>query len=253
MDKFKQHLQNQNWEVDEPSPKAWQDIQQKMQANMPLQIAPKAKKGIVVFMFKYAVAACVIGLAAVGGWYIINKPAEQVVVKVEVPVENKNTQPSIPKVENKQEQIIVPQNQNRDVVKQVVTKLQKTIAPTATTSTPNNTPNYSSQLQQMENNFTQVIYLQKAKINQTPLFGESAEHYRDFTDKLNQMDKDEKLIKKDIVQIGLTPELMEQLINVYQQKLNVLKLLQNEIQKTNNKFKQNRTAADTLKTHFIEI
>lgn len=252
MDKFKQYLQQQNWEVDEPSPKAWQGIKQKMQEENVLPVASKPKKGLVINMFKYAAAACIIGLAAVGGWYILNKPAEQVIVKNEIPT--KTLQTSTQKVESKVEQATIPPTPNKDVAKQVVTKMPKVNAPLVSTSTPNNnSKNYNSQLQQMENSFTQVIYLQKAKINQTPLFGESAAYYKDFTDRLTQMDKDEKLIKKDIVQLGLTPELMEQLINVYQQKLNVLKLLQAEIQKTNNRFKQNRSAADTLKTNFIEI
>lgn len=251
MDKFKHYLQQQNWEQEEPSPKAWQGITQKLQAENVLPAYSKTKNGLVINMFKYAAAACLIGLAAVGAWYIVNKSAKEIIVKSNVPTK---TEPSAQKIEPKLEQSTVPQELIKDIAKQRTVKLPKAITPSASTFTPkNNNTNYNNQLQEMENSFTQVIYLQKAKINQTPLFGESAAYYKDFTDRLTQMDKDEKLIKKDIVQLGLTPELMEQLINVYQQKLNVLKLLQAEIQKTNNRYKQNRTPADTLKTNFIEI
>lgn len=254
MDKFKQYLQQQNWEVEEPSPKAWQGIQQKMQVGNAKPVTEKPKASLVINMFKYAAAACVIGLAIVGGWYVLNKPAEPTVVNLTIPSKKEIVPPANPTVESKVEPTTVPQVSTKDVAKQGVQKMPKTDALIASSSTPkNNNSNYSSELQQLEKSFTQVIYLQKSKINQTPLFGESADHYKDFTDKLNQMDKDEKLIKKDILQLGLTNELMEKLINVYQQKLNVLKLLQTEIQKTNNRYKQNRTAADTLKTNFIEI
>lgn len=252
MDKFKQYLQQQNWEVDEPSPKAWQGIQQKMEKQAVVKPAPPKKRALVVSMFKYAAAACIIGLAIVGGWYIFNKPTQPAVVLQEPYKKPIIEQPLLsPKVDTLQ---TIIQNSSKSLAKQETKKEVRKLASSASSFTPNNNVNvYKEQLQQMENNFTQVIYMQKAKINQTPLFGESAAYYKDFIDKLNQMEKDEKLIKKDILQLGLTPELMEQLINVYQQKLNVLKLLQTEIIKTNNRYKQNRSAADTLKTNFIEI
>ena len=93
----------------------------------------------------------------------------------------------------------------------------------------------------------------KNKIANTPIYGESASFYNDFIDKFKQMEKDEKIVKKEIIQFGLNDMLLDQLINIYQQKLNVLKLLQSEINKTNIRFKQNRNAVDTLKANYLEI
>jgi hypothetical protein len=67
------------------------------------------------------------------------------------------------------------------------------------------------------------------------------------------MEKDEAQIKSYIQKNGMSDELLEQLINVYQQKLNMLKLLQTEMQKLNSRFKQNRPAVDTLKTYFLNL
>jgi cell division septum initiation protein DivIVA len=51
----------------------------------------------------------------------------------------------------------------------------------------------------------------------------------------------------------MTDELLDQLINVYQQKLTMLKQLQNEMQKLNTRYKQNRESIDTAKTYFLNL
>jgi hypothetical protein len=105
----------------------------------------------------------------------------------------------------------------------------------------------------VENSFTQVINLQKAKVNTTPLIAENPGYFNDFAIEMKRMERDEQSIKRDIRKSGLTDELLDQLINVYQQKLNMLKQLQNEIHKTNNRFKQNRGPVDSTKPYFLNI
>jgi hypothetical protein len=108
-------------------------------------------------------------------------------------------------------------------------------------------------LNQIENTFTQIINLQKAKVNTTPLNAENPSYFNDFTIEMKRMERDEQTIKKDISKTGLTDELLDQLLNVYQQKLSMLKQLQNEINKTNNRFKQNRGPEESTKTYFLNI
>lgn len=67
------------------------------------------------------------------------------------------------------------------------------------------------------------------------------------------MEKDESDIKKQIIAHGLTDELLEQLINIYQQKLNVLKQLQTEINKTNSRYLQTNPVSEITKTSFLNI
>ncbi len=105
----------------------------------------------------------------------------------------------------------------------------------------------------MEASFTQVINLQKARISTTPIYAESPNYFSEFQHQLQQMEKDEVQIKTYIKKNGMSDELLDQLINVYQQKLNMLKQLQIEMQKLNSRFKQNRPAIDTLKTYFLNL
>ena len=52
---------------------------------------------------------------------------------------------------------------------------------------------------------------------------------------------------------GLTANQLDQLIDLYQYKLTVLKQLQLEMNKTNNRFKQNRGPVDSTRAYFINI
>jgi hypothetical protein len=67
------------------------------------------------------------------------------------------------------------------------------------------------------------------------------------------MDADEAATRNLIKMNGLSSGLLQQLINIYQEKLNVLKNLQTEINKINSRVKQNQLPTDTLTTHFINI
>jgi hypothetical protein len=108
-------------------------------------------------------------------------------------------------------------------------------------------------LNDLESSFTQVINLQRARVESTPMYAETPEYFSDFKIQLKQMEKDEKQIKQDIGRRGISNDLLDQLINLYQQKLNILKQLQLEMNKTNNRFKQNRGPVDTTRTYFLNI
>ena len=107
----------------------------------------------------------------------------------------------------------------------------------------------------VENSFTQVINLEKERINTTPLNAEDPGYYKDFSQRMKEMETDEAIIKQDIRKQGITDNLLDRLINIYQQKLNVLKQLQTEIQKTNTRYKQGRQQGqmDNQKTYFLNI
>jgi hypothetical protein len=108
-------------------------------------------------------------------------------------------------------------------------------------------------LNDLESSFTQVINLQRARVSTMPMYAETPEYFSDFKVQMRQMEKDEKVIKADISKRGLSDELLDQLINLYQQKLNTLKQLQIEMNKTNNRFKQNRGPVDSTRTYFLNI
>ena len=70
---------------------------------------------------------------------------------------------------------------------------------------------------------------------------------------IQQIEADEKQLKKEISKKGLTANQLDQLIDLYQYKLTVLKQLQLEMNKTNNRFKQNRGPVDSTRAYFINI
>jgi hypothetical protein len=86
-----------------------------------------------------------------------------------------------------------------------------------------------------------------------PMYAESPDYFLDFKQQIKQIEKDEKEIKTDITKKGMSDELLEHLINLYQQKLSVLKQLQIEMNKTNNRYQLNRGPVDSTKTYFLNL
>ena len=108
-------------------------------------------------------------------------------------------------------------------------------------------------LASVENGFTQVFNLQRGKISTTPMYAESAAYFNEFKMQIQQIEADERQLKKEISKKGLTANQLDQLIDLYQYKLTVLKQLQLEMNKTNNRFKQNRGPVDSTRAYFINI
>ncbi len=241
MDELKKYINQraEQLDIDVPKEKVWLAIKQDLQ--------PVKRNATLVYM-KWAVAACVIALAGFG-LYKFQDKSELQVASYKLPV----TKDQEPRTKS-QETIISNQQATTSNELQVASNQQpKTNNRKPATSNQLSTSNNQLALQQVENTFTQIINLQKAKVNTTPLNAENPRYFNDFTIEMKRMEKDEQGIKKDIRKSGLTDELLDQLINVYQQKLNVLKQLQNEIHKTNNRFKQNRIPSDTTTTYFLNI
>lgn len=245
MDDFKKHLQqhSDNLDVDIPRDKVWLGINKELNPAKPLA---------ALVYIKWAVAACVIALAGFGGYMLLNKP----VSTNQLPVASSKQQITNPKQSIQED----PTRLQSTTTEQLVAE-NRSVKPTNSQRPKANQPVTSNQqpvtnitaLEQVETSFTQVINLQKAKVNTTPLIAENPGYFNDFAIEMKRMERDEQSIKKDIKKNGLTDELLDQLINVYQQKLNVLKQLQNEIHKTNNRFKQNRGPVDSTKPYFLNI
>lgn len=245
MDDFKKYLQlhSDDLDVDIPRDKVWLGINKELNPAKPLA---------ALVYIKWAVAACVIALAGFGGYMLLNKP----VTNYQLPVASNKNQT----IDSKQKLQEEPTRLQPTTTEQLVAD-NRSVKPTDNRKQRINQPATSKQqpvtnitaLEQVEHSFTQVINLQKAKVNTTPLIAENPGYFNDFAIEMKRMERDEQSIKKDIKKNGLTDELLDQLINVYQQKLNVLKQLQNEIHKTNNRFKQNRGPVDSTKPYFLNI
>lgn len=240
MDELKKYIRQHadQLDLDEPRLQVWEQIKQ--------QSASAPKTTVVVMVTRWAVAACVLLLAGIGGWWLLQEKntttelasqqqpvTEKAATKTKEPVtQTENTAPAV------LAEVKVPVKKETALVEP-----KKRIQPTADMLA----------LQSMENSFTQVINLQRERVSSMPMYAESPAYFNDFAIQIRQMEKDEKQIKSDIARRGMTDRLLDQLINLYQQKLTILKQLQTEMTKTNNRYKQNRAPVDSAKTYFLKI
>lgn len=238
MDEFKKYLQENrsSLDVEEPSPAIWDRIERQQ---------PVKKTRVVVLMTRWVAAACVLVLAGIGLRSIINdnKTPElsnlTAATKTITPVEESvKTETPIEPIDASNELSASVKKETKKKVTPIIAKpeRQDLIAMT-----------------NIENSFKQVINLQRDKVSTTPMFAETAEYFADFKIQIKQLEKDEKGIKAEIVKRGMSDQLLGQLINIYQIKLNTLKQLQLEMNKINNRIKQNRAPVDSVKTYYINI
>lgn len=249
MDELKKYLtlNTDNIGDDLPSKKVWMNIALQMDS---VTENEKYISPVIFSIFKYAVAACVVLLAGVGVWSLTHN----------------NSQPSVVYVKNDSANIVEMQTDTEFTAASIPDSpfsiLHSTASNAVETADRNeailkqNLPaknNYLVQVKNVDSQFNQVINIQKNIISKTAIYTESPDYFKDFMTGYKQMEEDEKGIKKDIVAMGFTNDLLEQLINVNQQKLNLLKQLLVEINKTNNRFKQNRNLLDTVKVYYLEM
>lgn len=240
MDELKKYLRQHadQLDLDEPRLQVWEQIKQ--------QSASTPKTTVVVLVTRWAVAACVLLLAGIGGWWLLQEKhtTTELTSQQKTVTEKAATITKKPVTQTENTAPAVMAQINAYVKKDAaVAEPKKRIQPTADMIA----------LQHMENSFTQVINLQRERVSSMPMYAESPAYFNDFAIQIRQMEKDEKQIKSDIARRGMTDGLLDQLINLYQQKLTILKQLQTEMTKTNNRYKQNRVPVDSAKTYFLKI
>lgn len=250
MDNLKKHIQDKRneLEIEMPSELVWANIEKSLPANK------KPKSTVIQLPLKWAVAASVIFLIALG-WMVYEKMNSSL---VNTPVAKQvinNTTPAPTTEKNNQLQDTIVKMPTEDIV---ATKRNSPIEKRNKTNHKHAMPTNQGQedmasLASIENSFNQIIILQRARINTTPLKAESPAYFEDFSVEIVQMEKEENTIKREIKKHGLTNELLNQFINIFQQKINVLKKLQKEMQKTNNRYQQGRTPIEASKVYFLSI
>lgn len=282
MDEFKKYITDnlEHLNADEPSPLIWEKVQQRMKAKQG-QHSTSVPDEMILEKFhstarvlsirrwvQWSAAACILGLAGIGVWNLFTvknavKPLQEQVVTNEeksTSTPNNTVNPSnnhpanIEKVDEATvaTESITPITSSSQPILSKTTQSFKSSRVNNTTALSNNDKALSA-LTDMESGFTQIINLQKGKISTTPMYAESASYFNEFKAQINQLEQEEKQIKKEIAIKGLTDHQLDQLINLYQYKLTVLKQLQLEMNKTNNRYKQNRGPVDSTRAYFINI
>lgn len=263
MDEFKKYLitNQKELETDEPSPLVWRKTKERLAQR--IQATESAKVFSIRKWIQWSAAACILALASMGVWHLytdknVAKPLQEQVVTNDQ--ETNSTPPSNSPNNNRLSESIVSTEPNSTDAslgspQPILSKQSQSLKPRIVdiNAAPTNNNNAMSALSNMESGFTQIINLQKGKISTTPMYAESASYFNEFKAQINQLEQEEKQIKKEIAKKGLTDQQLDQLINLYQYKLTVLKQLQLEMNKTNNRYKQNRGPVDSTRAYFINI
>lgn len=244
MDELKQYLQQhrEQLDLDEPGEALWDRIEQ---ATAPVVAKPR----VLTMSIRWAAAACILVLAGIGAHRLLtdtqNLPAPALTAANKTnatPEQPLTTEPApvvvAPATDAVARHNTKPIKQNKSGQHAIRSEIQQ---------------QNMALLQNIENSFHQVINLQRVRVSTTPMYAESADYFKDFTIQIKQLEQDEKVIKSDIAKRGMNDELLSQLINLYQHKLNTLKQLQIEMTKLNNRYKQSRGPVDTTRTYFLNI
>jgi hypothetical protein len=247
MDELKKYLQKhaKELELDEPRPQVWQQIRQ--------ETGSAKKTNVVMLVTRWAAAACVLVLAGIGIWHVLGDSGPKTipvnaVAKQEKKIASPEVQPQPAAGDNSTEG-----TQPEHLIAKTEPGSKHNLARNRVINNQQVSKFDLGALNEIESSFTQVINLQRARVSTTPMYAEAPEYFNDFKIQIRQMEKDEKAIKSDIAKRGMTDDLLDQLINLYQQKLNILKQLQLEMNKTNNRYKQNRGPVDSTRTYFLNI
>ena len=249
MDKLKEHLlrSRDELDVDSPASETWENIEAGMAGS---GRGPVFSSRVIR---RYAAAACVIALAGVGAWWVMReKKAPVEVVKQEVRTGRDSAKAG--KVEPREappaRDVAVNPTPTRDVAVNPASSPAKRVRRIVRSKKP---AGPTDQIDAIDKSYSTLIDYQLKKLRATPLYAENGNYFSFYVDQLKQMDEDEQQVRNEIKAYGLTSEYLEQLINVYQQKLNLLKNLQTEINKVNNKVRENTAPSTKTEVYYLNI
>ncbi|GAC1588077.1 MAG: hypothetical protein NVS3B19_07460 [Ginsengibacter sp.] len=225
MDEFKKYLRQnkEKMEFDAPSPVVWENIR-------------KSQKAISFFWLRYAVAACILGIVFMLGFFKNNKITQS----TQLAFNQKTHAVNIPKhgsndlAVNKTEAAeFHDQIETRHKVINPVRSVSKAIKKKDFIGTADKESSVAESFGEMQKSFGIIINYQLEKIKSTPLYGEDDNYFSVFKKDFQDLNSDEQSVKNEIIQKGLSDVAIQKLISVYQQKILLLKRLQGEITKVN--------------------
>ncbi|MFT3980847.1 MAG: hypothetical protein QM687_10290 [Ferruginibacter sp.] len=238
MDNLKKYIQQheQEMDFDAPAPEVWNRIE---------KAASKKTTGkVITIPLRFAAAAAAVLFVVTLSVQLLRKPEqpskEETAVKPALPVPEKTIAPENPPA------VTIPAPETTPA-KNLTAKIEKSIPPAAKKA-----DRRYAMMKSFKENYGQLVSYQLAAIRSTPVYAEDPAYFNDFKMRLQQMDADEINIRRTIRQQGMSNQLLEQLINVYQQKLDVLKSLQAEINKMNERVIQ-VSPADSSKRYYLNI
>ena len=238
MDEFKKYLRENRHLLDVESPprnEVWERIQQR---------GPVSKKMLMTPLARWIAAACIVLLTGAATYMLWPSKTDAELANTEL-----KTQNSKPETNNTPEIIgrtDTPGSVTSPLPGEVVTASAGAKTKKSTDNVPTKSQKVSrpalkkkkSAVDMLQENYASIINLQLKKLEATPIHVESPGYFHAFKKQWYDMEKDEKKIKDDIQVYGLNDAVLTQFIQLYQQKLLLLKQLQDEINKMNNRAQQ---------------
>lgn len=252
MDKLKEYLlrRKADLDVDSPANDTWDSIRPKIadeqdRTGLVTKPAFTTRPGFPTWIVRYVAAASIIALAGAGLWLLMkdNKaPADTA----------KHNSSTIIRDSGRETIENTIREEEKSPIKDMArsTSIPKRVKQKARSRKP---PESSDEIDAIDKNYSSLIDYELRKLRAIPLYAENGSYFSFYVEQFKQMDQDEQQVRSDIKTYGLTGEFLQQLINVYQQKLNVLKDLQMEINKMNNKVMEKEGPSQKAEVHYLNI
>ena len=229
MDELKKYLRDHRADLDMEAPprtELWQSIQQQVDVR---------RKPVMKPVYKWVAAAGLILMAGAATYMLwTNEPGpivqgEQPAVEQPIPEIDGRTDSSESAISPLPGEVIAERPGEKSV---------KRADPVPSKHRKNTRPAISRKrtfVDELQENYATIIKSQLKKLESTPIHVESANYFHAFKKQWIDMEKDEVKLKEDISMYGVNEMVIEQFIQLYQQKLLLLKQLQDEINKMNNR------------------
>ncbi|MBN8699590.1 MAG: hypothetical protein J0L54_08245 [Chitinophagales bacterium] len=240
MDKFKQYLQDNRGGLDTekfPVEENWEAIRKRL----PLQ---KEKTGL----FRWGIAASFLIVVSVGLYAVYQRRPMDSPIAKEVPGEIPSPQVRDTVSNSAEKNMGTSESKSRN--RHIAGNKEKT---SSEYRRRRRTKQPLSETEQMDIGFQAMINAQLRTIRTTPFYAENPDYFSSFKKEYGILEKEETTLKLEAKHNGMNELYLDQLIDIYQGKLSLLKRLQSEIQRMNNRIRQADPEAEKRNPVYLNI
>jgi hypothetical protein len=228
MDEVKKyfHQHRDQLDTDVPGEDNWQQIRRQLHPAAPVKS---------LRLFKWMVAASLVILAGSVVYLLTKNNQQSPVITNTDTVHHHQSHPEIVHPKLPVEKTVIAEKQQPVIALQKITPVKATPRKKAFVKKPP-TPVYG--FEDIEANYTSMVNQQLERVRTLPIYAENAEYFHSFKKQFTDLSNDEEQLKQRIRQTGMADEYVDELIDIYQEKIGVLKRLRFEINKMNNRVRQ---------------
>jgi hypothetical protein len=264
MDDFKKYLNQHrdNLDTDIPGDHLWEKLRKELENTKEVGMNP-AKGRVVPMVIRWAAAACVILLAGFGAYVLITQDnKKEDVAQSEAPAKvdtiSKPIEKPQPPVEIQEAQRSIAMNEPPARKHEKATVALQDLAVSNAEKQAEEAPRKMADpmakvFSDMEASYASMVSMQMEKIKGTPIYAEDANYFHVFKKQFQDLNNDEKLLKDETKKNGISDDIITRMINIYQEKITLLKQLQFEINKMNNRVKNSDTDVQKQTPTYINL